>query len=1030
MKLLIKFCLSLILVLSLSLVCTSSLLSVVHANTSASNKIEEIVEKKIKEVPGLGVVIVKGNQVIYKKGFGYADLESKKLVNSETLFELGSTSKAFTALGILDLEQKGILKLDDPVNKYLPWFQMNYKGEKVVIKIKDLVHHTSGIPFSSINDIPVSNDIDALNKAVGSLVGKELRSQPGEQFHYATINYDVLGLIIEKVTGKSFEEYMSEHILKPLGLSTMYLERENLLNTEKMAKGYKYGFNTFKVYEAPSYRGNTPAGYYISDLNGLSEWLKIQLNSKEISLSYKEMIEKSHAPNLTVDPIGNSFYAMGWDVYKGGQELSHEGSNPNFSSFMLLRPNEEVGIAVVSNINSVIPQQLAEEIRNYIIGGDTKTYLTNSNKKIDRSATIFIFAITPFILVLFYFNALTIVEIIRGKRKLSGMRVRDISSLLISVLVLLIFYVSIYYAPKVFLQGLSWGFLKVWGPSTVYFAALLLIVFTTSLFLYLSLTHIFQKDKERSYAMFFTLSSLSGFGNAMLIYIINEAFNRQTNSKLSNLETSQLVGYFLLGIIIYILGQKIVRSKLITITNHIVYEKRLALINRALNTSYSQLESLENGSLEATLNNDTEKISSITNILVTGVTGIFTLIFCFIYLASLNILGFIATLVIFLVAVGLYYYVGQRANVLWEQTRDIQNIFFSYISDLLNGSKELFLNQRRRSEFEKDIQESCKDYRDKRIGGDIHFANVFVIGELLFVIVIGVVTFAFPVFFKEIQTSTLRTYVFVLLYMTGPINLVLDSIPRVIQTKISWNRFKQMYEELNTVPSPVNKRNTNCFESLKVLDIEYAYSAGKAEENQKTFAVGPISYEFKASEIIFITGGNGSGKSTLAKLLTGLYSPSSGTIFINDQEVESSELRAYYSAIFSDFHLFEKLYGVDYTEKELLANHYLETLNLNEKVEIMENRFSTIKLSTGQRKRLALLVSYLEDRPILLFDEWAADQDPEYRKFFYEDLLPKLKESGKCVIAITHDDAYFGCADKVIKLELGKVAEKENIPAF
>jgi len=187
------------------------------------------------------------------------------------------------------------------------------------------------------------------------------------------------------------------------------------------------------------------------------------------------------------------------------------------------------------------------------------------------------------------------------------------------------------------------------------------------------------------------------------------------------------------------------------------------------------------------------------------------------------------------------------------------------------------------------------------------------------------------------------------------------------------------------------------------------------------FKVGPINYEFNSGEVIFITGGNGSGKSTFAKLLTGLYSPTSGSLIMNGNTVSPNILNEYYSAIFNDFFLFEKLYGVDYTEKENEIKNYLNILQLDEKVEVVNGQFSTTKLSTGQKKRLALLVSYLDDRPIYVFDEWTADQDPEFRLFFYSNLLPDLQNNGKCIIAVTHDDRYFSFADKVIKMDMGKI---------
>jgi putative pyoverdin transport system ATP-binding/permease protein len=185
--------------------------------------------------------------------------------------------------------------------------------------------------------------------------------------------------------------------------------------------------------------------------------------------------------------------------------------------------------------------------------------------------------------------------------------------------------------------------------------------------------------------------------------------------------------------------------------------------------------------------------------------------------------------------------------------------------------------------------------------------------------------------------------------------------------------------------------------------------------------VGPVSFEAGRGEIIFIIGGNGSGKTTLSKLLTGLYRPDKGEVLINDKITPPEVLGEYFSVVFSPAYYFERIYNVDLAGRENEIQEYLQILRLENKVSVKDGKFSTINLSGGQRKRLALLLCYLEDAPVYLFDEWAADQDPEYRKFFYRILLPRMRDKGKIVIAVTHDDHYFDVADKVLKMDHGKM---------
>ena len=239
--------------------------------------------------------------------------------------------------------------------------------------------------------------------------------------------------------------------------------------------------------------------------------------------------------------------------------------------------------------------------------------------------------------------------------------------------------------------------------------------------------------------------------------------------------------------------------------------------------------------------------------------------------------------------------------------------------------------------------------------------------------------------------------------------------------RVSWKRINRFIAEipanldLSIETPPVD----SYINSLSAQNITFRYK----KDADHDFGIGPINLDVKKGEILFVIGGNGSGKTTLAKLLTGLYEPDEGKILINNEEVNNSQLSEHFSTVFSPSYLFEKLYNINVEEKRSQMEEYLEVLHLHEKVQIVDNKYSTIELSGGQRKRLALLQCYLEDSPIYLFDEWAADQDPDYRNFFYRNLLPEMSAMGKTIIAITHDDHYFDVADRVMKMVNGKLED-------
>jgi cyclic peptide transporter len=375
----------------------------------------------------------------------------------------------------------------------------------------------------------------------------------------------------------------------------------------------------------------------------------------------------------------------------------------------------------------------------------------------------------------------------------------------------------------------------------------------------------------------------------------------------------------------------------------------------------------------------------------------------------------------------MYLNTARSARSFMEENRNIQNQYFSFITDMISGYKELKLNDKKCYEFKEDILSSNRIYRDTNITSINKFNNVSIAGEFLFSSILGIVLFIFPQIFHEVKSLILVNYVFILLYIAGPVRSLLGSIPELIQIKISLKRMDNIINEICAIESNEIDSNIESIEntglSLRTKKVKYIYNNSSGE-----FTLGPIDVEFKSEEITFITGGNGSGKSTLVKILSGLYEAAEGHIEMNGVKIEPQTLRKYYSAIFADFHLFKKMYGVDYESNKEQILKYLKIFKLDNKLKIDNGVFSNMKLSTGQRKRLALIVNFFEQRPICVFDEWAAEQDQEFREFFYTKFLPDLRASGKCIIVVTHDEKYVGYADKIIKLDMGQLDIKnENL---
>jgi putative ATP-binding cassette transporter len=255
--------------------------------------------------------------------------------------------------------------------------------------------------------------------------------------------------------------------------------------------------------------------------------------------------------------------------------------------------------------------------------------------------------------------------------------------------------------------------------------------------------------------------------------------------------------------------------------------------------------------------------------------------------------------------------------------------------------------------------------------------------------------------------------------------VLLAQLPDIIKGQIALSRLRQLTQDQIT-RQPIrdtlyksSKARIKPFRTLTLQNIQFAYPTPSGVSG---FSLGPINLTVRAGEILFIIGGNGCGKTTLVHVLTGLYRPLSGTFSLDDRIVKMTDYRHYFAAVFSDVHLFERLYGLDRVDEQQV-NRLLAQMDLAPRVRYVDDRFSTLKLSAGQRKRLALVVSLLENKPIYLFDEWAADQAPDFRRYFYQELLPALKAQGKTLIVVSHDERYFTVADRVIKIEYGQVVE-------
>lgn len=983
-----------------------------YAQTNEKQQIiSDYISKNFKElkIPGLSIGIIENGEVYYLN-YGYADTDNQIQTSEKTNFQVGSCTKAFTALAILKLNQEGLILLDDPIVKYFPEFKCSFENKTYDITIEQLLHHTSGIGSDTISLFRPDNSEDALTNIVDTLSGIELKQQPGTKFEYATVNYDILGAIMEQVSGVAYEDYIKNNLLNPIGMKSSYVGTSNL--DKNLSSGYKINFYKPRLYEAPVFRNNYPAGYLVSNTEDMIKWLNYQLGNLEIEIN--SLLELSHYPNKEVDGVKNGYYGAGWFISSNKyDEIYHGGQNPNFAAYISFNKKENTGIVALSNSNSANFHEFANNIALYLYG-DNLEAIENSASSMDNVFSTFfiIFAIICILLICLW--GLILFDFRKGKRN-KGFEKGSVKKLITHFIILLPLYYGLYLLPKAF-AGTDWYTATVWGPdSFVKCITIIIYLLLISFITHILLLFFPHKNQYFKYAPeVLTLGVIAGLCNAIIIFVITNTLNDGRG----NLKYT--LYYFGLALVIYISGRRSLEIRLAEIAQLVIKSLRETIFDRLFKTKYEEFEKIESGQLITTITDDINRIRDLAGIAVVMATSIITIIAAFIYLATISAFGTLTALAIIIIVASIYGYFNGIAVRHFEEARETQNKFMAKIEALIGGYKDLTLHRNKKLEYRKEVSEINEKFRINNLAAFKMFVNAFMLGESLFIIVLGLIVFGFSFFFMSINEQELTSFVMILLYILGPINQVMNSIPRLTQINVSIERVKKLLKQLPEIGEGGNEVNLEINDNIKnitISNLEFKYD----KEDEKGFKVGPIDMSVNKGEILFIIGGNGSGKSTLIKMITGLYKSQGGSINLNNKEVSEESIGEYISTVFADSYLFDRFYNTHLEGKETIIKEYLTTFELQNKVEVNEGVLSTTSLSTGQKKRLHLMRCYLEDRPIFIFDELAADQDPYFRKCFYRILLPKMREEGKIVIAVTHDDHYFDVADKVMKLDMGQM---------
>lgn len=533
------------------------------------------------------------------------------------------------------------------------------------------------------------------------------------------------------------------------------------------------------------------------------------------------------------------------------------------------------------------------------------------------------------------------------------------------------------------------------------------------------------RNSKRVVVLAVLAGAIGGISSTSLVALIHTALSKNANSS-----SALLIAFGALCAVVLVMR---IASQvlLVRLGQGAIKDLRLNLSRRILNAPLRRLEDMGAHKLLASLTDDTQVISNA----IVGVPmlciNVAIVAGCLIYLGWLSWSALLAVLGFMVVGVITYQLPLNGAMRSLKLARQDQDALFGDMRALTEGTKELKIHRQRRRRFLSEVLEgTAEQLRRHNVKGLSIYIAASSWGQLLFFVLIGLLVFALPQV-KQIDNGTLAGYTLVLLYMMAPLEIVLSIVPMLGRASIALKKVEEMGISLRddeaAEKEPLDDVGARPYwRRLELAGVTHSYHR---EKEDSSFVLGPIDLSFEPGEVVFLAGGNGSGKTTLAKLLVGLYSPESGSIYLDSQlitEEQRESYREHFSVVFSDFYVFEKLIGLEGPELDERAREYLVQLQLDHKVKVEGGAFSTTALSQGQRKRLALLTCYLEDRPFYVFDEWASDQDPLFKEIFYTQLLPELKARGKAVLVISHDDYYYFLADRVVKLDYGRLIQEDG----
>jgi putative ATP-binding cassette transporter len=496
-------------------------------------------------------------------------------------------------------------------------------------------------------------------------------------------------------------------------------------------------------------------------------------------------------------------------------------------------------------------------------------------------------------------------------------------------------------------------------------------------------------------------ATLAGVSNALIIAMINTGATTAARGEVDRWAAM----VFILSLLLYVWSQRFLFSTTSKEVEAAIHRLRLRLMDDVRHSELASLEAIGRADIYANITKQTATLTQAAVVITVAVQSSVLIFFTAIYVAYLSLVAFAMSAIVIGLAAGMFLARSQKIRQDTLEGLRWENRLFERLTDLLSGFKEVRLNKYRSDDLFDDLSAVSSTAADLKIRNQIDASRQFIFSQSAFYVMLGAVVFAVPSFSPTFGDSIMKIST-ALLFIIGSISSVVQSIPTLASANAAAENIVRLEDALRgAAAQAVNGefKPLRRFSRIEMLGVRFEYSRNGPEGN---FHIGPVDFKLDAGETVFITGGNGSGKSTFLKVLTRLYEPNGGQMLIDGKRITAMTRESYrnlFTAVYSDYHLFKRPYGLrDVDPFEL--DRLLAKFELSGKTDLINGEFTTLDLSAGQRKRLALVVGLLEQRPILVLDEWTADQDPIFRRRYYEDLVPELQRSGKTLVAVTHDE--------------------------